>query len=81
MRPESVRAQVQGAFRGRKVAAPLKHSLPTEQPHRDDVLPRPKGRGPIEALRPAPSAIAFLDLPRPKGRGPIEAGPKRAGPW
>ena len=36
-------------------------------------LPRPKGRGPIEAKDLAAILLAQGHLPRPKGRGPIEA--------
>ena len=38
-----------------------------------DRLPRPKGRGPIEAPGDGGGGPRRWGLPRPKGRGPIEA--------
>ena len=60
------------AFRDRKVAAPLKRHVECAEPAAAG-LPRPKGRGPIEAPPARLRRRHCLCLPRPKGRGPIEA--------
>ena len=69
------REHVGRPFRDRKVAAPLK-PLGGSGAGPDDAgrLPRPKGRGPIEAELPLSGQTCLGSLPRPKGRGPIEAG-------
>ena len=61
-------------FRDRKVAAPLKPGRTMRATPDEIDLPRPKGRGPIEAQwgRQIQSS-GISALPRPKGRGPIEA--------
>ena len=60
-----MRSQTLTAFRDRKVAAPLKLFLYTPHLQLRFNLPRPKGRGPIEARPPCaagrPRASAFRD--------------------
>ena len=36
-------------------------------------IPRPRGRGPVEAMVFDPAMNAFNGIPRPRGRGPVEA--------
>jgi len=60
-------------FRARAGAAPLKRT--------DDGLyhcdcgdiPRPRGRGPVEATVETSTPTALIAIPRPRGRGPVEA--------
>ena len=62
-----------GRFRGRKVAASLKHALHEYRKRRYGKIPRPKGRGLIEAWSIADNKHSGFSIPRPKGRGLIEA--------
>ncbi len=78
MWPQGTRARY---LRDRKVAAPLKRTLPIGLRSRCATSPRPKGRGPIEAVACTPvSAMRTSPSPRPKGRGPIEARRRGEGP-
>ena len=56
------------SFRARAGAAPLKLTPGIETVA---LIPRPRGRGPVEALRAVYSTLGII--PRPRGRGPVEA--------
>ena len=73
MAPGDLRTRPGFRFRGRKVAASLKHVGDHAAPAISWVIPRPKGRGLIEAPDPAPHIPSSRPIPRPKGRGLIEA--------
>ena len=60
-------------FRARAGAAPLKHVSGHCHCAEQDNIPRPRGRGPVEACLPVQAAIQSLAIPRPRGRGPVEA--------
>ena len=69
-------AELYGAvrsFRARAGAAPLKQGRPGTEVARHFFIPRPRGRGPVEAV--ATIAVVPLppNIPRPRGRGPVEA--------
>jgi len=36
-------------------------------------IPRPRGRGPVEAMMDAGISVEPRVIPRPRGRGPVEA--------
>ena len=36
------------------------------------IIPRPRGRGPVEAMTKRSVFVFFSYIPRPRGRGPVE---------
>ena len=42
---------------------------------RRSIIPRPRGRGPVEAWLAVAFTAFFVAIPRPRGRGPVEARP------
>ena len=65
------------SFRARAGAAPLKQSSPLPDILAMEFIPRPRGRGPVEAFRDGARLADSLSIPRPRGRGPVEACPAR----
>jgi len=61
------------AFRARAGAAPLKHKLSPHRAFRFLPIPRPRGRGPVEADDDVNQLACVAFIPRPRGRGPVEA--------
>jgi len=63
------------SFRARAGAAPLKHDgLQNGDPIKK-IIPRPRGRGPVEAQSASARTASSPPIPRPRGRGPVEAPP------
>ena len=68
-------------FRARAGAAPLKRNATEQDVCAGRAIPRPRGRGPIEAQQAAKGALEAYLIPRPRGRGPIEAASMQSAIW
>jgi len=70
-----VRGELLPKFRDRAVAAPLKPRQSREPIDKRREIPRPGGRGPIEATSSRSKRRQWTKFRDRAGRGPIEANP------